>query len=162
MDEVYVHISGLKRPFTVASIKELLLKYGNIKYFWLNNIRSDCIVSYDSISSAQTCISNINGLKWPQAIGQTLSANILSSNLEAENLKSTIINRNPNQVDKRRKEKDSEMKHENEKLSFIPLISPHKPSLDERRKPSGTSLEELFIKTKTQPHLYYKLAIEDY
>lgn len=155
MNQIHVHISGLKRPFTISSIKELLSRYGNVQDFWLNSIRSHCIVGYNTMDNAQKCVEDIDGLKWPEVIGQPLSVNILDESiLKVEDLKiqldrDSIVHTSSRE--KSKKENDDPITSCQETFSSFP----------EEKKPSR-NLEELFIKTKSQPHLYYKLAIEDY
>ena len=73
MSEVLL-IANLVRPFTVSQLKTLISRTGNIvaNNFWIDKIKSKCIVAVSSTKEAEDTISALNGVKWPNSNPKTL------------------------------------------------------------------------------------------
>lgn len=76
----YIFISNLTRPFTLKALQMLLSKFGNIstENFWIDKIKSKCIVQYDSIEISETARKELHGFRWPDSNPKTLSVEFSS------------------------------------------------------------------------------------
>lgn len=124
-----LHITGFVRPFTLQSAKDLVGQYGQVVDFWMDSIKSHCYVEYADAKSAQACIQGLNGLQWPQSVGKNLSA----ESSTAEEMRSVQTDNPP--VSRKRSLEDVQVEQ-----------APTK---------KAKTLDELFMKTQTKPHLYY-------
>jgi hypothetical protein len=70
-----VYIRGLTRPFTLPLLKELLSRYGTLVdgEFWLDKIKSQCFVTYNTVEEAQNAREALDGCRWPSTNPKTLS-----------------------------------------------------------------------------------------
>jgi len=70
-----IFIRGLTRPFTPIQLKELLSHYGTCVdgEFWLDKIKSQCFVMYNSLEEAQNAREALDGCRWPSSNPKTLS-----------------------------------------------------------------------------------------
>jgi hypothetical protein len=62
-----LHITKFVRPLTLPQVKTYLGQFGEIKEFWMDVIKSNCFVTYDSPEEAQKCMDRVDGDKWPEA-----------------------------------------------------------------------------------------------
>ncbi|XP_062587910.1 apoptotic chromatin condensation inducer in the nucleus-like, partial [Saccostrea cucullata] len=64
-----VHIRNLVRPFTLNQLKELLKRTGNLveDSFWIDNIKSHCIVTYEKEEEATATRKALHGTQWPSS-----------------------------------------------------------------------------------------------
>jgi hypothetical protein len=67
------------RPFTLASLKRLLSKGGasiadDGKEFWMDPIRTRCLVSYEDKAVAESVVATMSGKTWPTVGGKVLDA----------------------------------------------------------------------------------------
>jgi len=60
-------IDRFVRPFMLKHARELLEKTGEIEYFWMNNVRSQCYVTYKTVEQAKTTRDAVYNLIWPPA-----------------------------------------------------------------------------------------------
>ncbi|VDN58975.1 unnamed protein product [Dracunculus medinensis] len=60
-------IRQLTRPFTVKQLQQLLSKFGQIAEngFWIDNIKSMCIVKYSSVEEAVIARGRLHNVVWP-------------------------------------------------------------------------------------------------
>lgn len=110
-----VHVTGLSRPFTVLSLKQLLQSYGEVSDFWIDGRKSNCFVQYKEESFAASCKDALNGMHWPTDSSPALSVVFAESMPAAE------------------------------------------PELSNQS--SNGLLDQLFMKTRTEPAIYYKPAL---
>ncbi|CAF4427459.1 unnamed protein product [Rotaria magnacalcarata] len=70
-----LYIRGLTRPFTLPLLKELLSRYGKLVdgEFWLDKIKSQCFVIYNTLEEAQNAREGLDGCRWPSTNPKTLS-----------------------------------------------------------------------------------------
>uniref|UniRef100_A0A0N5AI75 SAP domain-containing protein n=1 Tax=Syphacia muris TaxID=451379 RepID=A0A0N5AI75_9BILA len=63
----YLLIRQLTRPFTVKQLKGMLSNYGTLVEdgFWIDNIKSKCIVKYSSKEEATVARGSLHNLVWP-------------------------------------------------------------------------------------------------
>ena len=74
-----VGIRNFVRPFTLASLKRLLSKGGasiadDGKEFWMDPIRTRCLVSYEDKAVAESVVATMSGKTWPTVGGKVLDA----------------------------------------------------------------------------------------
>ncbi|CAF2635760.1 unnamed protein product [Rotaria sp. Silwood2] len=69
-----LYIRGLTRPFSLLHVKELLRRYGTLVdgQFWLDKIKSQCLVTYNTIEEAQNAREALDGCRWPSTNPKTL------------------------------------------------------------------------------------------
>jgi apoptotic chromatin condensation inducer in the nucleus len=67
-------IDRFVRPFTLNQVKELLGKTGEIEFFWMNGIKSQCYVIYKTEEQAIATREAIYNLLWPPANHSRLRA----------------------------------------------------------------------------------------
>ncbi|KAL7074437.1 hypothetical protein ACQ4LE_006858 [Meloidogyne hapla] len=65
----WVHIRGLKRPYTQRALLELLGKFGTVDEgaFWIDSIKSNCIVTFDTVEQAELARERLHNVIWPTA-----------------------------------------------------------------------------------------------
>ncbi|CAF1128646.1 unnamed protein product [Rotaria sp. Silwood1] len=70
-----LYIRGLTRPFTLPLLKELLSRFGKLVdgEFWLDKIKSQCFVTYNTLEEAQNAREGLDGCRWPSTNPKTLS-----------------------------------------------------------------------------------------
>ena len=71
-----VFVQNLTRPFTLIGLQGLLKKYGqmNTERFWIDKIKSKCLVTFSSIEEAEMARKELHGLRWPDSNPKTLTA----------------------------------------------------------------------------------------
>lgn len=126
--EQWAHIKNLRRPFTLAAIRNLLEQFGPIAEFWLDPLKTQCLVRYCTVNAHVDCIHKLSGLKWPPEIGNTLEAQ-------------TVTGEEKQQISVASEPKRPVDHH----------LSPSLPA----REAEPPSLDTIFLKTITQPQLYY-------
>eukprot|EP00741_Cyanophora_paradoxa_P020952 tig00021319_g20227.t1 len=67
-----VLISHLKRPFTEPSLRELLSGFGKVQNVWLDSIKSKCFATFESAEEGAACREGLYNLLWPPRTGQKL------------------------------------------------------------------------------------------
>ncbi|KAJ3168727.1 hypothetical protein HDU87_000973 [Geranomyces variabilis] len=67
-----VWIKNFTRPLTLPAVKELLSPFGTLEKFWMDKIKSNCYVTYDTVDGATAAIQNCHGLKFPVETGRQL------------------------------------------------------------------------------------------
>lgn len=62
-----IHITNLVRPFTVGQLRDLLQRTGKIvaNGFWIDTIKSQCIVEYENEDQAIETVYALNESQWP-------------------------------------------------------------------------------------------------
>lgn len=169
----FVHVTNLVRPFTLNQLKEFLKVPGEFdeESFWIDKIKSNCIVKYNDIASAINCRKLIHGKKWPSSNPKKLRV-IYSSqdNLdEAKSGKSQTITREKRRSASRspkrriggmRSEADFERDRKTGRKPSAENKLRNASSTDESESEvevsgPGNMLDELFKKTKTVPSLYW-------
>ncbi|KAJ3160243.1 hypothetical protein HDU86_001081 [Geranomyces michiganensis] len=67
-----VWIKNFTRPLTISAVKQLLSQFGNLENFWMDKIKSNCYVTYDTVDGAAAAIQHCHGLKFPVETGRLL------------------------------------------------------------------------------------------
>lgn len=163
-ESTYVHIQKLKRPFTNKSLLSLLGKFGEFNEkdnFWIADIKSNCIVCFNDVESAKRAREELDNVIWPVGSDTILSADfttaeefdarknsttVKKSEPEPPNLKIHVVNDEP---DASTSSEITDRKESNDRRS---------PTRQDDQK---NKLDELFIKTKAMPEIYYKPLTEE-
>ncbi|KAH9292071.1 hypothetical protein KI387_042746, partial [Taxus chinensis] len=165
------------RPFTVKALKELLSETGRVKYFWIDQIKTHCYVTYSSVEEAVATRNALYNLKWPINGGRSLIAEFVDheevkSHGDGQSASFTNTQTGPNPLP-----------HKNITQGPSPLVpqglsllapegssaqalnSPPLPDLkaketttskkDPEPEPAVYTLDDLFKKTRAKPHIYY-------
>ncbi|CAJ0630960.1 2806_t:CDS:2 [Entrophospora sp. SA101] len=122
-----LYIKNFVRPLTLAKVRELLEQYGQIEFFWMDKIKSHCYVK------------SLWDVVFPPETGRKLELEFIDFDKAEE-----LIAGEENKVS-----------NSNTKPN---LSNSRDTQRSERKKSNGNnvSLDSLFSKTKTTPHLYYK------
>ncbi|CAO3681241.1 unnamed protein product [Umbelopsis vinacea] len=67
-----VYIKGFVRPLIQRHAEDLAKKYGNIKKFWMDNIKTHCYVIYETSQEANAAHQGIDSIVFPPDTGRTL------------------------------------------------------------------------------------------
>uniref|UniRef100_H2TAD9 Apoptotic chromatin condensation inducer 1b n=1 Tax=Takifugu rubripes TaxID=31033 RepID=H2TAD9_TAKRU len=70
-----IHVTNLVRPFTLGQLKELLNRTGTMveEGFWIDKIKSHCIVTYATTEEAVATRDALHRVKWPLSNPKVLS-----------------------------------------------------------------------------------------
>ncbi|KAI8377375.1 hypothetical protein BD560DRAFT_390921 [Blakeslea trispora] len=83
--EEALYVKGFIRPLIIRHVQELFSKHGTVKRFWMDMIKTHCYVVYDNASQAKEAFDNVNGIVFPSETGRELSAGYLTQ-AQAEKL----------------------------------------------------------------------------
>ncbi|ORE06625.1 hypothetical protein BCV72DRAFT_120334 [Rhizopus microsporus var. microsporus] len=178
-------VKGFVRPLIIRQAQDLFAKYGNIKRFWMDSIKTHCYVIYETIEEAKKAYNQVNGIIFPSDTGRKL----IVGGLTPEQAESLI-------------EYEQSAAEQRLRVNWEDIIQkvkagepiPSSPASDTRKTRSvgigqiakqlaqaasppektktaqpehvreekrGLSLDDLFQKTKTLPHLYYLPVSEE-
>ena len=174
-----IRIDNLVRPFTLNQIKELLARTGTLveDSFWINKVKSTCIVAYSTKEEAEETIAALDGVKWPSSNPKQISVKP-STEEELNSFHAGTADPRQNGASARHgREAAAAVRPPRETAE--PKKRPHaddgggggggdedeaKSAKRRRREESGgggggagagKTLEELFRKTKAQPSIYW-------
>jgi len=166
-----IQIVNLTRPFTVNQLKEMLKRTGSIEDFWIDRIKSKCLVHFTTADQASETRMALDGVKWPVSNPKTLNVTF-SSKETLQRLKESSeepgrtggdlsgrigglrewdknkVNQEGDRSEKREKERKERRDRDRDSEKNREKQTP------ERKQPSKT-LEELFKKTTTTPSIYW-------
>lgn len=80
-----LYVKGFVRPLISRNVQELFGKYGSVKRFWMDFIKTHSYVIYETEEEANNAFDNINGIVFPPDTGKTLTAGKLTTE-QAEQL----------------------------------------------------------------------------
>jgi len=170
-----VHVLNLVRPFTNKQLLEFLKEAGELdeESFWIDRIKSNCIVKYNALESAINCRKLVHGKNWPSSNPKELRVMYSTE----EKLKEAKENGCVTQSNGRQKSPvrrfggmRSEQQFEKDRMTGRDRRSPIRAPRAKTESPvqseesegeGGISLDELFKKTKTSPSLYWLPLTED-
>ena len=162
-----IRIDNLVRPFTVNQMKELLARTGTLveDSFWINKVKSTCLVAYSTKEEAEETIAALDGVKWPSSNPKQISVKPSTEEELNAFLSGTADPRQNGSAPRGNREDVVKPKEIAESKK-----RPHADEEDEARNRkkrrreeessgggggAGKTLEELFRKTKTQPSIYW-------
>ncbi|CAD5205899.1 unnamed protein product [Bursaphelenchus okinawaensis] len=159
-EDVFIHVHRLRRPFTNKGLISLLKKFGEFdenEDFWIDTIKSNCIVKYATVEEARKARDELHSVIWPTGNPDCLLVDFCSEDRFIEKKVGKV--KPEKAVEKPRLE-----------MEAAP-ISPDPPSTSEEavkngeehrerqrtptRQKSEKGLDELFKKTKAKPFIYY-------
>ncbi|KAI7861255.1 hypothetical protein BDF14DRAFT_479025 [Spinellus fusiger] len=73
-----IYLKGFVRPLIIKHVQELIGKYGKVKRFWMDTIKTHCYVVYESVPEAQEALKAIHGLVFPSGSDKTISGGKLT------------------------------------------------------------------------------------
>lgn len=127
-----VHITHLTRPFSVNEFKEFLRPFGKISDVWLDSLKTQSFVIFESAENAFKCSEAVNGkLKFPVQTGRILSAECVTM------------------------ERMELMKKESEALTATAIGATLMNTYTNSPESQTVPLDELFKKTQAEPAIYY-------
>jgi len=167
----FIIITQLTRPFTVKAFQEMLKRTGTLEDFWIDKIKSTCIVKFSSSDQASETKMALDGVTWPVGNPRTLrvafstqemmdkykqNAEVgLKSSGDAGDRLSGLREWDKNKSDEREERRgDHERERRNDREVRIRERSRERP-------PPTKSLEELFQKTTANPAIYWKPLTEE-
>ncbi|KRZ69617.1 Apoptotic chromatin condensation inducer in the nucleus, partial [Trichinella papuae] len=139
-----IYVRCLTRPYAIPALHNILGSFGSYskKNFWINNIKSSCLVKYDDIESAVKARDALHNVRWPASNPKTLHVDF-STTEELESLLATV---------------ESEEASEEVLVSAVP-VAVGEPDASGKKVTSklvaAQKLAQLFQRTKTKPSLYY-------
>ncbi|KAF7721988.1 hypothetical protein EC973_003870 [Apophysomyces ossiformis] len=68
-----IFIKGFLRPLIIRHVQEFIGKFGTVKRFWMDAIKTHCYVVYESQEEAQKAFDGIDGVVFPADTGRKLS-----------------------------------------------------------------------------------------
>lgn len=139
-----LHIRNFVRPFTLAAAREYLGRFGTVQDFWMDQIKTHCYVHYSTTEEAAQCRTAVHGVQWPSDTGKALFVEAASSDAMRQAVESPAAHAAQPRV-----EKDESLQAADVVETSHRIAAPSAPS---------KSLDKLFLKTETQPSLYYKLS----
>ncbi len=149
--DAFVKVEHLVRPFTLNQLKELLSRTGEIDGsdagFYINKIKSVCVVRYARASGARDTVAALNNVKWPSTNPKSLSVT-LTDREEFERLNEGGGNAAGAAAQTHREERRRQQQQQQQQ----------RRERQDSARAAPRPLEELFRSTKTTPLLYWKTA----
>ncbi|KAI8369490.1 uncharacterized protein BYT42DRAFT_502963, partial [Radiomyces spectabilis] len=68
-----IYIKGFVRPLIIRHVQELINKYGTVKRFWMDAIKTHCYVIYETDAQAKAAYHNIHGIVFPPETGRQVT-----------------------------------------------------------------------------------------
>ena len=185
-----IHITELIRTFQMHELLELAAKSGAVRHCWVNKIKSEAYIVYDVPESTTAAFKSMNGLQWPRSSTKRLQVAFSTEdefrkvvredaqrggNPIAEELWKKLFPDEELVVDPSLGEKREGQKRASDTKDILEPLrklfrSDNKPSGDENAKKEDDNqdpplqkipVDEFFIKTEAEPHIYYLPLIID-
>jgi len=98
-----IRITNLVRPFTVGQLRDLLQRTGKIvsNGFWIDTIKSQCIVEYENEDQAIETVYALNDSQWPSTNPKFLRVVFTNK----EELNKALSGTHPDRLDKHKESK---------------------------------------------------------
>lgn len=167
---ISLKIERFLRPFTIKALKELLSETGTIRYFWIDQIKTHCYVTYSSVEEATATRNALYNLKWPIIGGRLLIAEFVDPEevkLVCEGQSANVINA-PNPMPHKNSTQGSpSLSLQSSSAQSLPpppqSAAKTKQTLASDREPEPAiyTLDDLFKKTRAKPHIYYLPLTEE-
>ncbi|CDW54570.1 RRM 5 and SAP domain containing protein [Trichuris trichiura] len=153
-----VRITGLSRPFAVRTLRDTMALFGSFSntHFWINKIRSVCIVQYDSLESAVNAREALHKVRWPKTNQHFLHVDFgCEGDVEylngegRDDMNNYPLTKARRAGDGRRFE-GSESSRSASREDETEYLKDSSPEVDR-----ALDLDNLFKKTKSKPTIYY-------
>ena len=176
-----VHVSGIVRPFSNEDAEELFTKHGGpLNYCWMNRVKSNAYVSYKTLADAARAVKELNGMVLQNGSKSKLTAKFSDEAVAVRVIQNDAqVNRNPLAIRLAREFRESGLlqaytaKARTAQPSKATQGEPGKKTTEPEekggienneddedvhqppKKKANMRLDSLFMKTKSEPHLYY-------
>lgn len=161
---ISLKIERFLRPFTIKALKELLSETGTIRYFWIDQIKTHCYVTYSSVEEATATRYALYNLKWPIVGGRLLIAEFVDPEevkLVCEGQSADVINAPNPMPPKNSTQGSSSLALQGSSAQALPpppqsaTNTKQTLALEREPEPAIYTLDDLFKKTRAKPHIYY-------
>ncbi|KHJ47849.1 SAP domain protein [Trichuris suis] len=140
-----VRVTGLSRPYAVRTLRDTMALFGSFPstHFWINKIRSVCIVQYDSVESAVNAREALHKVRWPKTNQHCLhvdygcEGDVEYLNGEGRDDTATVLTGSESSRSASFEDETEYLKDSSPEVGDAP------------------DLDNLFKKTKTKPTIYY-------
>lgn len=174
-----IHVSGFVRPFSIQDAEELFSRCGggSYNYYWMNRIKSNAYISYKTVADATRALRELDGMILQNGSKSKLTAKFGDENVAIRAIQNDAkINRSPLAIkllkefkekgllapeQTPKKEEDTNKKVSTKRIVNEGISSGGGDDKDidtqpqKKRKKANTRLDELFMKTECEPHIYY-------
>ncbi|KRX61210.1 Apoptotic chromatin condensation inducer in the nucleus [Trichinella sp. T9] len=147
-----IYVRCLTRPYAIPALHNILGSFGSYskKNFWINNIKSSCLVKYDDIESAVKARDALHNVRWPASNPKSLHVDF-STTEEVLFLLFFQFERSYCSL-------TGDRSSEEVLVSAVPVVV-GEPDASGKKVTSklvaAQKLAQLFQRTKTKPSLYY-------
>lgn len=175
-----IHVSGFVRPFSIQDAEELFSRCGggSYNYYWMNRIKSNAYISYKTVADATRALKELDGMVLQNGSKSKLTAKFGDENVAIRAIQNDAkINRSPLAIkllkefkekglllapeQTSKKEEDTNKKESTKRIVNEDISSDDGDDKDivtqpqKKKKKANTRLDELFMKTECEPHIYY-------
>ncbi|CAJ1856721.1 unnamed protein product [Sphenostylis stenocarpa] len=167
-----LRIDRFLRPFTLKAVQELLGKTGNVRSFWMDQIKTHCYVTYSSVEEAIETRKSVYNLQWPPNGGRLLVAEYVDPEevlMKLEPPPAQVAPVVPPVPPASQPEPSPRLHREQHSVPTTlppppplskppPVVRerlPSPPPLPEKVDPPIVTLDDLFRKTTATPRIYY-------
>nr|GEV46923.1 apoptotic chromatin condensation inducer in the nucleus-like isoform X1 [Tanacetum cinerariifolium] len=164
-----LRIDHFVRPFTLKAVQELLGKTGKVVSFWMDQIKTHCYVTYESVEEAIETRNAVCNLQWPVYGGKLLMADFV----DPQEVKNRVDPPPPTPVTippttpvtTQAPQPSPRLKQQQlppppslpppPPLATLPAPARNRATVPEKIEPPIVTLDDLFRKTRATPRIYY-------
>ncbi|GJS90245.1 calponin homology domain-containing protein [Tanacetum coccineum] len=164
-----LRIDHFVRPFTLKAVQELLGKTGKVVSFWMDQIKTHCYVTYESVEEATETRNAVCNLQWPVYGGKLLMADFV----DPQEVKNRVDPPPPTPVTippttpvtTQAPQPSPRLKQQQlppppslpppPPLATLPAPARNRATVPEKIEPPIVTLDDLFRKTRATPRIYY-------
>lgn len=160
-----LRIDHFVRPFTLKAVQELLGKTGKVVSFWMDQIKTHCYVTYESVEEAIETRNAVCNLQWPVYGGKLLMADFV----DPQEVKTRVDPPPPAPVSippttTQAPQPSPRLKQQlppppslppPPPLANLPPPARNRAPAPEKIEPPIVTLDDLFRKTRATPRIYY-------
>lgn len=151
------------RPFPLKAVKDLLSEFGQCVDFWMDQIKTHCYVTYSKVDEAVAARNGLYDKQWPPSFGNLLVADFVDAKEVKMRSDGSFEKINAPQATTPRGIPIQPLAqgapfhgHANSLASAPPLRERQLMQVPMKDpEPPVPTLDDLFRKTKTKPHIYY-------
>lgn len=172
------------RPFTLQQVRRLVEAHGAVTRLWMNSIKTHAYVSFADPAAAAAARAALDGLAWPPANGGKLAAAFCSEEDAVRAMESggtdapgqlrrlaepLIQPRAPKQQQQQQQQKaekeeqpaEKKQKKKEEEEEEMDTTTKQKKVAEKKKEEETRTLDELFRKTTSKPHVYFLPLTEE-
>lgn len=163
-ETISFYIKGFKRPLRIVQVKKSFNEFGKLKYFWINNIRSECLITFCNSEQGEKCRKRLDKSYFPFERERILSGFLKFNKIDEKEVKFAIKNlesqtRDTNGILQNMSEINEKNNQKYRKIELIKM----KQNKTKNRLNSLAEQRILtyFQKTKAKPMIYFKLSADN-